>query len=81
MGIIVKIIGILSLIPGATIAAFGIATSGTDRLVLLSCGVSLCLTGIIMICLGVLIEHIHDMRENHERLLKLLEGRYKVDSL
>lgn len=73
MGIFIKIIGILALIPGLTIAAFGIATTGTDRLMLLSCGISLCLSGLVLICLGMVIEHLYDMKKTHERLIKLLE--------
>lgn len=79
MGLFIKIIGILALIPGLTIAVFGIATTGTDRLVLLSCGISLCLSGMVIICLGLIIEHIHDMREANERLVKLLDKRYSTE--
>lgn len=79
MGLFIKIIGILALIPGLTIAVFGIATIGSDRLVLLSCGISLCLSGMMIICLGLIIEHIHDMKETHQRLLKLLEERYSTE--
>jgi len=68
MGLFIKIIGILALIPGLTIAVFGIATTGTDRLVLLSCGISLCLSGLVL-------EHLFDMKKTHERLLKLLDER------
>ncbi|MCL8000206.1 hypothetical protein M8994_18405 [Brucella sp. 21LCYQ03] len=75
MGIFIKIIGILALIPGLTIAVFGIATTGTDRLVLLSCGISLCLSGLVLICLGMVIEHLYDMKKTHERLIKLLDER------
>ncbi|MCL7998220.1 hypothetical protein M8994_08205 [Brucella sp. 21LCYQ03] len=80
MGIFVRIVGILALIAGVTIAAFGAATTGTDSLVLLSCGVSLCLSGLVMICLGIIIEHVYGMRKTHERLLKLMEDRYKTDN-
>lgn len=80
MGLFLKIIGILAMIPGLTIAVFGIATTGTDRLVLLSCGISLCLSGMVIICLGLVIEHLHDMKKTHKRLLKLLDERYQTDA-
>lgn len=78
MGVFIRIVGILGMIPGVTIAAFGFASIGTDRFVLLSCGISLCLSGIMMICLGIIIEHVYGMRKAHERILELLEERYKT---
>ncbi|MEN5277462.1 hypothetical protein ABE527_10970 [Brucella sp. TWI432] len=73
MGLFIKIIGILALIPGLTIAVFGVGETGNDRLVLLSCGISLCLSGVVLICLGLVVEHLYDMKKTHERLIKLLE--------
>lgn len=75
MGIFAQIIGTLGMFAGVVVAAFGFTMVGTGGFLLLPYGIGLFVSGMLIVCLGLIVEHVHGMRKAQERTLELLEGR------
>ncbi len=79
MGIFAQIIGTLGMFAGVVVAGFGFTMVGTGGFLLLPYGIGLFVSGMLIVCLGLIVEHVHGMRKAQERTLELLEGRIRTE--
>ncbi|MCO7728783.1 hypothetical protein NJB93_19575 [Brucella intermedia] len=73
MAIFAQIIGTLGMFAGVVAAALGFTLTGSSGFLLLPYGVGLFISGMLIVCLGLLVEHVHGMRKAQERTLELLQ--------
>lgn len=74
MGIFAQIIGTLGMFAGVVVAALGFTLTGTSGFLLLPYGVGLFVSGMLIVCLGLIVEHVHGMRKAQERTLEIFQS-------
>lgn len=79
MGIFAQIVGTLGMFAGVVAAAYGFTLVGTAGFLFMPYGIGLFVSGMLIVCLGLIVEHVHGMRKAQERTLELLEGRIRKE--
>ncbi|QGA56867.1 hypothetical protein [Brucella sp. 2280] len=79
MGLFAQIIETLGMFAGVVAAVLGFTLTGSSGFLLLPYGVGLFVSGMLIVCLGLIVEHVHGMRKAQERTLELLEGRIRKE--
>ncbi|MBV2144400.1 hypothetical protein KUG47_12940 [Falsochrobactrum sp. TDYN1] len=74
MGIFAQIIGTLGMFAGVVAAAFGFTMVGTGGFLLLPYGIGLFVSGMLIVCLGLIVEHVHGLRKAAERQIEIFEA-------
>ncbi|WP_146200185.1 hypothetical protein [Ochrobactrum soli] len=74
MGIFAQIIGTLGMFAGVVAAALGFTLTGSSGFLLLPYGVGLFISGMLIVCLGLIVEHVHGMRKAQERTLEIFQS-------
>lgn len=60
-------------------AAYGLMAATSD-LLLVPYGIGVFVFGMMIVCLGLIVEHVLGMRKAQEGTLELLEGRYRINT-
>lgn len=76
MGLFAQIIGTLGMFAGVIAAAFGFTLVGSAGFFLLPYGIGLFVAGMLIVCLGLIVEHIYGLRKAQEKQLELLQSLY-----
>ncbi|SPL63438.1 hypothetical protein OHAE_3370 [Ochrobactrum soli] len=59
---------------GVVAAALGFTLTGSSGFLLLPYGVGLFISGMLIVCLGLIVEHVHGMRKAQERTLEIFQS-------